>query len=155
MHNYYVHNTWRADIFSPNSHQRKQMIMILLKYVFWILEEWSYIACNSRYQYYLYTFLMQWSILNYLRWPLDEKGNVLQNWILSKNSVMIKKNTMLWHIMLLYKVKSLCRNHRHLIKIKENLLKANTLVYIVIFFHLSLQFFHLAQRILMLLSVFM
>lgn len=36
---------------------------------------------------------------------------------------------MLWHIKLLFKVKSLCQNHGHLIKIKENLLKANILVY--------------------------
>lgn len=39
------------------------------------------------------------------------------------------KNILLWHIRLLYKVKSLCRNNRHLIKIKENLLKANTSVH--------------------------
>lgn len=36
---------------------------------------------------------------------------------------------MLWHIRLLYWVKLPCWNHRHLIKIKENLLKANILVY--------------------------
>lgn len=36
---------------------------------------------------------------------------------------------MLWHTGLLYKVQSLCRNYSHLIKIKENLLKANTLVH--------------------------
>ena len=60
-----------------------------------------------------------------IRWEGKCTAKVGPLWKSSNNF----KNTMLWHIKLLYKVKSLCQNHGHLIKIKENLLKANTLVY--------------------------
>lgn len=63
-------------------------------------------------------------------WPPERREMCSKiGFYLKIQSKLKKKNIMLWHIRLLYKVKSLCRNYRHLIKIKENLLKANISVH--------------------------
>ena len=62
-------------------------------------------------------------------WPPERREMCSKIGFYLKIQSQFKKNIILWHIRLLYKVKSLCRNYRHLIKIKENLLKANTSVH--------------------------